>query len=128
LNSNKKYPGIITKFKYNDKYTDINKFQSGVCHCETNCIKKKKKDRECMNITISIFRSGSIMITGSKSVKQIMFVYNFINRFMKENFEDVCEEANVNYRNNNTYQFNDDKKILRKRKLYYIKKSSIVYK
>jgi TATA-box binding protein (TBP) (component of TFIID and TFIIIB) len=126
LNSNKKYPGIITKFKYNDKYTDINKFQPGVCHCETNCIKKRKKDRECMNITISIFRSGSIMITGSKSINQIMFVYNFINRFMKENFEDICEEANDNYRNNNTYLFNDDKKILRKKKLYYLKKTSII--
>jgi TATA-box binding protein (TBP) (component of TFIID and TFIIIB) len=128
LNSNKKYPGIITKFKYNDNYTDSTKYQPGVCHCEVNCIKKKKKERECMNITISIFRSGSIMITGSKSIEQIMFVYNFINKFMKDNFEDICEEVNENYRNNNTYQFNDDKKILRKKELYYLKKLSIIGK
>lgn len=128
LNSNKKYPGIITKFKYNDNYIDSSRYQPGVCHCVENCIKKKKKDRDCMNITISIFRSGSIMITGSKSIEQIKFVYNFINKFMKDNFEDICEEVNENYCNNNTYQFNDDKKILRKKELYYLKKSNIIRK
>lgn len=127
LNTDKKYPGIITKFRYNPRYLDSSKYEPGVCHCAVNCINKKKLERECIYITISIFRSGSIMITGSRSIEQIKFVYNFINKFMKDNFNEICEEASVDFQNNNSYEFNDDKKILRKKKLYYIKKSSIKY-
>ena len=127
LNSDKKYPGIITKFRYNEKYLDSNKYSPGVCYCDTNCIKKKKLERDCIYITINIFRSGSIMITGSRSIKQIKFVYDFINFFMKKHFDEICEEADENYHNDGTYEFNDDKKILRKKILYYLKKSDIEY-
>lgn len=121
-NPDKKYPGILIKFRYNEKYTDTSKYSPGVCYCETSCLHKQVPD--CKYITVSIFRPGSAMITGCKSIKQTEFVYNFIKKFIKDNFEYVCDS---NPKNNVELLNNENKKILRKKNLYYIKKSSIKY-
>lgn len=121
-NPDKKYPGILIKFRYNDKYTDTNKYSPGVCYCPTSCLHKSKPD--CKYITISIFRPGSAMITGCKNIRQSKFVYSFIKQFIRDNFNYVCD-SNIN--NDDELLINENKKILRKNNLFYIKKSSIKY-
>lgn len=121
-NPDKKYPGILIKFKYNDLYTDTSKYSPGVCYCDEPCINKQVPD--CHYITISIFRPGSTMITGCRNIKQIMFVYSFIKSFIKDNFNYVCDN---NPKNVDELKINENKKILRKKQLYYLKKASIKY-
>ena len=41
------------------------------------------------NVTILLFRSGNLMITGGKSYNDILFAYNEINSVIAENYNDV---------------------------------------
>jgi TATA-box binding protein (TBP) (component of TFIID and TFIIIB) len=121
-NPDKKYPGILIKFRYNDKYTDTSKYSPGVCYCPTSCLHKSKPD--CKYITISIFRPGSAMITGCKNIQQSQFVYSFIKQFIRDNFNYVCDS---NIKNDKELLINENKKILRKNNLFYINKLNIKY-
>ena len=143
---NHKYAGVLVKFRYNDKYKDTTKYAPGVCHCEVNCIKKRKNKVECRCITICIFGPGSINLSGLQSNEEIEFIYTFINKFMKDNFEDVCQTNDLNFRKmlhlDNKYKHKKDKsciidysnhevnelkKIIKKPKLVYIPKNIIQY-
>jgi TATA-box binding protein (TBP) (component of TFIID and TFIIIB) len=48
----------------------------GICTCNVKCI--------CLNITFLIFRSGNIIVTGFKDVKQINSVLHEFNNIMKK--------------------------------------------
>ena len=75
------YPGVLTKYYYHPE----NKCQ-GICECNPHCSIKDKKSR-CCKITISIFRPGSIIITGAKSIEQLKHTYNFINKILADNYK-----------------------------------------
>ena len=40
----------------------------------------------CKKITISIFQSGNIIITGARSLEQINDAYSFINKVLKKDY------------------------------------------
>ena len=75
------YPGVNIKYYYNELLND-----GGICNCETVC-KGKGLNNECKKITIAVFNSGKIMITGGSSSKHIEVGYNFITSFIQENEE-----------------------------------------
>lgn len=77
------YPGINSKYFWNTKYTK--KQHEGVCYCTKVCNGKGcgTGDGECKKITISIFQSGSVIITGARSIKQIDDAYKFINKVFR---------------------------------------------
>jgi TATA-box binding protein (TBP) (component of TFIID and TFIIIB) len=64
--------------------------QNGVCKCEIPCfvIKEQQKDvvPPCTQVTIAVFRTGSIIITGGCTIEQTNEAYNFINSVIKDNF------------------------------------------
>lgn len=70
------YQGVNTKFFYNSLHP-----KSGICECESNCKGQGSGDGdgECKRITMSIFRTGKIIITGARKMKQIEAAYNFLN-------------------------------------------------
>lgn len=121
------YPGVLTKFYYNS----TNKIQ-GICNCTPHCSTKEKKS-VCIKITISIFRPGSIIITGARDRFQLMSAYNLINKFLKDNIETIksapapknitAEEEELR---NIALMNNEFRKISRKSRLFYIKKSNII--
>jgi len=84
-----KYRGLIIGFYWNT----FHKWQNGVCKCTGKCNGKGKGmgDNDCKKITISIFKSGSIIITGGRLVKQIEDAYSFINNILKENYKDIVK-------------------------------------
>lgn len=81
------YQGINTKFYYN-KQNDI---QRGVCTCEKSCKGQGLGDGEgqCKKITISIFRTGKIIITGGRHMEQIYMAYDFLNTILKKHANEV---------------------------------------
>lgn len=120
------YPGVKTKFLWNKG----KKTQDGICRCEIPCVSLGKKS-VCTQITIAIFQSGSVIITGAKNVKQIKDCYNFINHIFKKEFKCILSvNNNGNFDelelNNKEYELNETKKILRKKRLFYIKKEDII--
>jgi len=68
------YPGVNIKYYYNSLY------DNGICLCENRCNGKGIGDGDglCKKITIAVFNSGKIIITGGQSFNQIETAYEFI--------------------------------------------------
>jgi TATA-box binding protein (TBP) (component of TFIID and TFIIIB) len=120
-NPNTGHAGILIKFYYNKIHLDK---KPGICHCKEFCINKKKhanKPNKCSCLTIIIFRPANITITGGKTVEEIKYAYEFINKFINDNINDVCYNINPEEINENKI-----KKIVKKQPLF-IKRSNICY-
>jgi TATA-box binding protein (TBP) (component of TFIID and TFIIIB) len=83
------YPGVNSKFYWNKDYKDV--AFTGKCYCNNFCNGKGsgEGDGNCKKITISIFQSGSVIITGGRSMEQIVDAYNFINKVFTENYSEI---------------------------------------
>lgn len=70
------YQGVNTKYFYNKKGT-----KPGICTCKEYCKGQGNGsgDGECKRITMSIFRTGRIIITGARDMEQIDSAYEFLN-------------------------------------------------
>jgi TATA-box binding protein (TBP) (component of TFIID and TFIIIB) len=71
-----KYHGVKLEFFWNEEKEQ----QDGICKCRDNCFGKGngKGNKNCKKITIAIFESGSVLITGGISFKQIDDAYKYI--------------------------------------------------
>lgn len=72
------YPGVNIKYYYNE-----NNKKNGICNCKQNC-NGKGKNGCCKKITIAVFNSGNIIITGGQSFNHLDVAYNFINNLITE--------------------------------------------
>lgn len=82
------YPGVKIQYFWNSH----NKHKDGVCHCKSQCQVGKGDGHgngNCKKITIAVFQSGCIIITGAQTPFQIKEAYNFICDILKDNFEFV---------------------------------------
>ena len=52
-------------------------------------------DGECKRITMSIFRTGRIIITGAREIKQIEAAYSFLNKVFDKHEKIVLYEPNT---------------------------------
>ncbi len=86
------YRGLMIGFFWNEN----KKIQDGCCNCPVKCTGKKKKLKNkdqvlCKKITISIFKSGSVIITGGYLKQQINDAYKFINNLFKEQYHNIIK-------------------------------------
>lgn len=82
------YPGVKIQYFYNES----NIFQNGLCRCTSKCEVGKGNgidDKSCKKITIAVFQSGSIIITGAHNHKQIQKAYTFITNIMLKHRDDI---------------------------------------
>jgi TATA-box binding protein (TBP) (component of TFIID and TFIIIB) len=114
------YHGVLTKYYYN-----LNNTVQGICNCDIHC-STREKHSICTKITISIFRPGSIIITGARNLTQLMSAHDLILKVLKENLEKIkgpeCDDDNKHIALMN----NEFRKISRKTRLFYIKKDNII--
>lgn len=85
------YQGVNTKFFWNKARPDT--APPGICVCPTPCDGSAAGDSIgcCKKITISPFRTGSIIITGAKKMEQLVDAYNFMNELFRTH-PDVLRE------------------------------------
>ena len=85
------YQGVNTKFFYNALNPD-----KGVCECEKGCKGQGtgEGEGECKRITMSIFRTGRIIITGARQLNQIRAAYNFLNKVFETHHKAVLYVPN----------------------------------
>ena len=85
------YQGVNTKFFYNIAYPE-----TGICQCKNFCKGQGSGDGEgeCKRITMSIFRTGKIIITGAREIKQIEATYNFLNNIFDKHHKTVLYQPN----------------------------------
>jgi TATA-box binding protein (TBP) (component of TFIID and TFIIIB) len=100
------YPGVKTSFYWSEKDNgaiDITTglhdgIKTGICKCKTGSTCKGKGrgtlDPEdcCRKITISIFQSGKIIITGARAIKQVDECYKFIICLLKRYYHDISRQ------------------------------------
>jgi TATA-box binding protein (TBP) (component of TFIID and TFIIIB) len=70
------YPGVKLYYYWNSS----NPKKNGVCCCENPCYGKGSGhgDGECKKVTVAIFESGNVLITGANTKEQIDDAYTFI--------------------------------------------------
>ena len=73
------YPGVNIKYFINN-----NNHNNGICNCESLCNGKGDGygDGDCKKVTIAVFKSGKIIITGGQNKRQINESYQFITNFI----------------------------------------------
>jgi len=79
------YPGVKLQYFWNPVIGRNN----GQCICtEAKCFGKGNGNGhgECKKVTVSIFESGKILITGATNFEQINEAYGYITRILEENY------------------------------------------
>jgi TATA-box binding protein (TBP) (component of TFIID and TFIIIB) len=86
------YQGVNTKFFYNMLNPTV-----GICQCKSICKGQGTGDGDgaCKRITMSIFRTGRIIITGAREIKQIEAAYSFLNKVFDKHEKTVLYEPNT---------------------------------
>ena len=80
------YQGVNTKYFYNKTGT-----KPGICTCSKFCKGQGggSGEGECKRITMSIFRTGRIIITGAREMDQIQSAYEFLNGVFEAHSSEV---------------------------------------
>ena len=77
------YPGVNIKYYHNPVQNNF-----GICNCDKPC-NGKGKDNTCKKITIAVFKSGKIIITGGRTKGNINTAYQFITSFISKHREKI---------------------------------------
>jgi len=70
------YPGVKLQYYWNTRRENL----YGNCTCDTHCFGKGTGDGQgqCKKVTVSIFDSGKILITGANTFDQVNAAYKYI--------------------------------------------------
>jgi len=101
-----------------------NKIQ-GICNCPVHC-STKEKHSICTKITISVFRPGSVIITGARNISQLLIAHELILKVLKENLEYIKGSDNDDDFKQIALMNNEFRKISRKPRLFFFKKDNII--
>jgi TATA-box binding protein (TBP) (component of TFIID and TFIIIB) len=79
----------------------------------------------CDKITVSIFRSGSILITSAKTVAQVQSVYSVINDILRVYYDRIKSVQTAEDKHLNAFNNNMMRKLGKKQCVYYVPRSII---
>ena len=82
-----RYHGVKLEYFWNTSKKELN----GICECEKHCFGKGSGCgmNNCKKITIAIFESGSILITGGISFEQIDEAYSYITKILNKHKNEI---------------------------------------
>jgi TATA-box binding protein (TBP) (component of TFIID and TFIIIB) len=108
------YPGVNSKYYFNESYKDY-PFK-GKCYCDVYCNGKGtgNGNGQCKKITVAIFQSGSIIITGARDMEQINCAHKFINSIIDDNYYTIKKDE-ISFIN-----------VHEKKKIIKLKKTNII--
>jgi hypothetical protein len=77
------YPGVKLQYFWNK----MNPQKNGVCNCTNICYGKGggNGNGDCKKVTVSIFDSGKILITGANAFDQVDNAYSYICKVISDN-------------------------------------------
>ena len=81
------YQGVLIKFYWNS----TKNIQDGKCNCTIPCNGKGdgNSNGECRKITVSIFQSGNIIITGKCCRDELYYIYNYIVELLHKHSDEL---------------------------------------
>lgn len=80
------YQGVKIGFYMNNYSND------GICKCQKKCL-GKGPNTICKKITVAIFQSGCVTITGSTTITQLEFVYKYIKNILENNMIEIYQKT-----------------------------------
>lgn len=80
------YQGVKVGFYMNDYSKD------GICRCPKKCL-GKGPNTICKKITVAVFQSGCVTITGSTTVNQLEYVYQYMKTILEQNMTEVYQQT-----------------------------------
>jgi len=82
------YQGVNTKYYYNES----SPAGGGICRCPKFCSGQGDGTDVglCKRITIAVFQTGSIIITGARTQRQLDEAYDFMNRILRTHSKEVA--------------------------------------
>jgi TATA-box binding protein (TBP) (component of TFIID and TFIIIB) len=82
-----RYHGVKLEYFWNTNNTEKN----GICTCEPHCFGKGSGQgkKNCKKITVAIFESGSVLITGGISFEQIQEAYDYITVILNKHKTEI---------------------------------------
>jgi TATA-box binding protein (TBP) (component of TFIID and TFIIIB) len=111
------YPGVKIQYFWNNS----NHTKDGICRCKESCFAGKGNgcgDGDCKKITIAVFQSGCIIITGAQNTQQIDDAYAFITGLLYKHVDHIKKVSIA--------KAVKEEAVQQKPKII-IKKSSIIY-
>jgi hypothetical protein len=83
------YPGVKLEYYWNSMHDE--RTNHGICTCRGNCFGKGtgNGDGDCKKVTLAIFESGQMLITGANAFRQIDDAYTFICHVINENINEI---------------------------------------
>lgn len=83
------YQGVNTKYYYNQ--SSKNSERPGICMCTCRCRGQGTGDGpgECKKITMSVFQTGKIIITGAREFAQLDEAYMFLNSVLVKHAKEI---------------------------------------
>ena len=86
------YQGVNTKYYYNEVAPQVAR-NKGICQCPRPCSGQGdgKSVGNCKRVTISVFQTGSIIITGARNQSQLDEAYDYINSILMMHSRDVLK-------------------------------------
>jgi TATA-box binding protein (TBP) (component of TFIID and TFIIIB) len=83
------YPGVKIQFNYN--HTHPTSSIDGICKCVNPCNGKGGGcgDGGCKKVTIAIFQSGSVIVTGARSYDQLESAYNYVCKVLAAHADEI---------------------------------------
>jgi TATA-box binding protein (TBP) (component of TFIID and TFIIIB) len=87
------YPGVKLQYYWNIQEMNNN----GICKCSDPCYGKGNGDGngKCKKVTVAIFDSGKILITGANSFEQVNAAYAFICKVIMENENELKKNVSL---------------------------------
>lgn len=87
------YPGVKLEYYWNKTHSQ----QDGCCRCEKPCFGKGtgKSKGDCKKVTIAVFDSGSVLITGATSHQQVEDAYQYICKVVMDNTDHLKKSIPV---------------------------------
>jgi hypothetical protein len=85
------YPAVKIRYAWNRDWNDPLLYRPGHCYCQKKCNGKGsgQGDGNCKIVTLCVFQSGKIIITGGNQFEQVQYMYQFINDILKRHYEAV---------------------------------------
>jgi len=84
------YPGLKISYVWNSMFPKQERM--GICRCHEKCIMPRgsgTEEGECKKITIIVFQSGSVIITGAHDMEQIEDAYAFVLKIAHDHYDDI---------------------------------------
>lgn len=93
------YQGVNTKYYYNEEAPLT--AMRGICNCPRPCTGQGdgKTIGNCKRVTISVFQTGSVIITGARTRSQLDEAYIYINTILRRHASEVLKPLPVSAEN-----------------------------